>query len=216
MHTVIKKLTRFLVLGLLFFLPKEKKIRIDRWLRGKEEFRKLRLADCVIVSFGKSGRTWMRVMLSRFYQVKHDLPRRHLLEFDNLNRKNPAIPRVLFSHNNYLRDYLRDWTTLEHFRGKKVVLLSFNRHVGGMTSGGLTATDLGRKESIGGLALEFYNRIGRKSGFRPSEAESLYLQMLNEEGVDVLLGRALKSVDMNSNRVLSICMESGETILRAE
>jgi len=99
--------------------------------------------------------------------------------------------------------------------GKKSVLLSFNRHVGGMTSGGLTATDLGRKESIGGLALTFYNRIGRKSGFRPSEAESLYLQMLNEEGVDVLLGRALKSVEMNSNRVLSICMETGETIRAA-
>jgi hypothetical protein len=65
------------------------------------------------------------------------------------------------------------------------------------------------------LALEFYNRIGRKSGFRPSEAESLYLQMLNEEGVDVLLGRALKSVEMNSNRLLSICMETGETIRAA-
>ena len=51
MHTILKKLTRFLVLGLLFFLPKEKKIRIDRWLRGKEEYRKLRLADGVIVSF---------------------------------------------------------------------------------------------------------------------------------------------------------------------
>jgi hypothetical protein len=84
-----------------------------------------------------------------------------------------------------------------------------------MTSGGLTATDLGKKESIGGLALEFYNRIGRKSGFRPSEAESLYLQMLNEEGVDVLLGRALKSVEMNGNRLLSICMETGETIRAA-
>ena len=36
--------------------------------------------------------------------------------------------------------------------GKKAVLLSFNRHVGGMTSGGLTATDLGRVDSIGGLA----------------------------------------------------------------
>ncbi len=99
--------------------------------------------------------------------------------------------------------------------GKKSVLLSFNRHVGGMTSGGLTATDLGRKESIGGLALEFYNRIGRKSGFRPSEAEALYLQMLNEEGVNVLLGRALKSVEMKSNRVLSVSMETGETIRAA-
>ena len=58
--------------------------------------------------------------------------------------------------------------------GKKAVLLSFNGHVGGMTSGGLTATDLGRKDSIGGLALEFYNRIGKARDYRPSEAETLF------------------------------------------
>ena len=59
--------------------------------------------------------------------------------------------------------------------GQKALLLSFNRHVGGVTSGGLTATDVGRKESIGGLAREFYTRIGRIGDFRPSEAESLFL-----------------------------------------
>ena len=123
MHTVIKKLTRFLVLGLLFFLPKEKKIRIDRWLRGKEEFRKLRLADCVIVSFGKSGRTWVRVMLSRFYQLKHGLSARHLIGFDNLHRKNPAIPKLFFTHDNYIKDYTGNRDSKADFYGKKVVLL---------------------------------------------------------------------------------------------
>jgi hypothetical protein len=39
--------------------------------------------------------------------------------------------------------------------GRKTLLLAFNRHVGGMTSGGLTATDLGIRESIGGLVLDF-------------------------------------------------------------
>ena len=96
--------------------------------------------------------------------------------------------------------------------GKKAVLLSFNQHVGGMTSGGLTATDLGKIESIGGLALEFYDRIGRKSNFRPSEAESLYLKMLDEAGVNVLLGRALESARIENNRVLSATMETGEII----
>lgn len=96
--------------------------------------------------------------------------------------------------------------------GRKVVLLSFNQHVGGMTSGGLTATDLGRKESIGGLALEFYDRIGTKSNFRPAEAEALFRAMLEEAGVRVLRGRALKSVAMENSRVLSASMETGETI----
>lgn len=96
--------------------------------------------------------------------------------------------------------------------GKRVVLLSFNQHVGGMTSGGLTATDLGRKESIGGLALEFYDRLGKKSNFRPSEAETLFLGMLKEAGVQVLLGRALTSGAMEGNRMVSASMETGETI----
>ncbi len=58
--------------------------------------------------------------------------------------------------------------------GRKTTLLSFNGHVGGMTSGGLTATDVGKAESIGGMALDFYQRIGKIKDFSPSEAEALY------------------------------------------
>lgn len=115
--------TRHLILLALFFLPESRRIALERRLRGREEYRKLQLADWVLMSWGKSGRTWFRVMLSRFYQVKHGLSQRQLLGFDNLHRQNPAIPRVLFSHNNYMRDYLQDWDTLNHFRGKRIVLL---------------------------------------------------------------------------------------------
>jgi hypothetical protein len=96
--------------------------------------------------------------------------------------------------------------------GKKVVLLSFNRHVGGLTSGGLTASDLGKKDSIGGLALEFYTRLGKKSKFRPSEAETLFLKMLDEEGVQVLFERCLESVTMKATQIVSVTMDTGETI----
>ncbi len=99
--------------------------------------------------------------------------------------------------------------------GKTAVLFSFNRHVGGMTSGGLTATDLGRKGSIGGLALEFYNRIGKARDYRPGEAETLYRKMLDEAGVKVLLGRALSSVEMQHHRLVSATMQTGETVRAA-
>src|SRR4051812_11353863 len=46
--------------------------------------------------------------------------------------------------------------------GKKAVHVVFRRHVGGMTSGGLTATDVGNADSIGGLAKEFYRRVGKQ------------------------------------------------------
>ena len=99
--------------------------------------------------------------------------------------------------------------------GKKAVLLSFNRHVGGMTSGGLTATDIGNRAAIGGLAQEYYARIGRISNFRPSEAESLFLKMLDEAGVPVLLERCLQSVEMRDGRLVSATMETGETVKAA-
>jgi len=126
MHTILKKLTRFIVLGLLFWLPRERRIRVDRWLRGREEFRKLQLADAVIVSFGKSGRTWLRVMLSRFYQVRHGLSERHLIGFDNLHRMNAAIPKLFFTHDNYIKDYTGHRDSKADFYNSKVVLLVRN------------------------------------------------------------------------------------------
>ena len=46
-------------------------------------------------------------------------------------------------------------------QGLKVVLLEPGSHLGGMVSGGLSLTDFGKKEAIGGYALEFYRRAGR-------------------------------------------------------
>ncbi|MBX3255982.1 MAG: FAD-dependent oxidoreductase [Chitinophagaceae bacterium] len=43
--------------------------------------------------------------------------------------------------------------------GKSVIVVSPDKHLGGMTSGGLGFTDTGNKTVIGGLAREFYHRI---------------------------------------------------------
>ena len=42
---------------------------------------------------------------------------------------------------------------------KTVVLLEFDNHIGGLTTGGLGATDIGNKAAIGGIAREFYGRV---------------------------------------------------------
>ena len=99
--------------------------------------------------------------------------------------------------------------------GKRVVLVSTNGFVGGLTSGGLTATDVGNKKAIGGIAAEFYSRIGRISNFSPSKAEALFLKMLAEGRVQVLLNRFLKSVETKNGRLISITLETGETIQAA-
>ncbi|MDD4869745.1 MAG: FAD-dependent oxidoreductase [Kiritimatiellae bacterium] len=43
--------------------------------------------------------------------------------------------------------------------GRSAVIVSPDRHLGGLSSGGLGATDSGNKKVIGGLAREFYHRI---------------------------------------------------------
>ncbi|MGH6915108.1 MAG: sulfotransferase domain-containing protein, partial [Geminicoccales bacterium] len=110
--------------AMLLWLPQKQHKAIARWLRGRAEFAKLQRADGVVVSWGKSGRTWLRVMLSRFYQLAHDLPEGQMLEFDNLHRTAPGVPRVLFSHGNYVRDYTHSWDSKAPFYHKKVVLLA--------------------------------------------------------------------------------------------
>jgi hypothetical protein len=123
LDSVLKKATRLVVLKPFFFLPAAERVRRERRLRGREQLKKLERADAVVVSFGKSGRTWLRVMLSRFYQLRHGLSERHLIGFDNLHLRNRAIPKIFFTHDNYLKDYSPHGDSKADYAHKKVVLL---------------------------------------------------------------------------------------------
>jgi NADPH-dependent 2,4-dienoyl-CoA reductase/sulfur reductase-like enzyme len=85
-------------------------------------------------------------------------------------------------------------------RGARVTLLEPGTHLGGMVSGGLGHTDWGRKETIGGISLEFFQRVGRYYGqpitwdFEPHVAEYVFTQMAGEARVDVLYRRRLKEL----------------------
>jgi hypothetical protein len=104
--------------------------------------------------------------------------------------------------------------------GRKVVLTEFGGHVGGMTAGGLSETDIGNKGAIGGLAREFYRRMGRHYRgnevwkFEPSVAERVFHDMLGEAGVAVYFRQRLASVKTNRARLESMTMEDG-TIFQA-
>jgi sulfotransferase family protein len=104
-------------------LPRTKRYPTERWIRGWLESKRLAFADFVIVSFGKSGRTWLRVLISRLYQQQYGLPEGSLIEFGNFHRAHDAIPRILFTHDNYLRDYTGDGGSKVAYAGKRVVLL---------------------------------------------------------------------------------------------
>lgn len=125
--------------------------------------------------------------------------------------------------------------------GKTALLIEPRQHIGGLTSGGLGATDIGNKVVIGGLAREFYHRVAlyyarpeawkqetrdeyNKKGhrgiedtmwtFEPHAAEEILRAMLAEAKVPVVFGERLDlkhGVKKDAARITSITMESGQT-----
>src|SRR5436190_7355490 len=104
---------------------------------------------------------------------------------------------------------------------KKVTLVEFGMHLGGMTSGGLGQTDIGNKGAIGGISREFYQRVGAHYGkdeawtFEPHVAEDVFFQMVNEAGVTLYLEQRLATVKMEGASIREITMESGR-VFRAK
>ena len=119
----VRVVIRHIVMLLCFWLPAARRKKIERWLRGREEFARLQRCDWVLMSWGKSGRTWLRVMLSRAYTLKGGFDASELLDFDNLKKRDASLPAVFFTHNNYLRDYTGNQRSKRHFQGKRIVLL---------------------------------------------------------------------------------------------
>lgn len=125
--------------------------------------------------------------------------------------------------------------------GKTTVIVEPSQHLGGLTSGGLGATDIGNKAVIGGLSREFYQRLGRYYAaesawkheqrdayqgkrkapgekemwtFEPHVAEQVYRDWIREHGVVVVTGERLNrrsGVRKVAGRIGSIAMESGRT-----
>lgn len=100
--------------------------------------------------------------------------------------------------------------------GRSVVLVAFGRHLGGLTSSGLGATDSGRIDAIGGLSREFYRRVGTHYGqsesfrFEPHVAERVFDDWVREAGVPVHREHRLSGVDMADGRITALHTENGK------
>ncbi len=123
--------------------------------------------------------------------------------------------------------------------GLSVILVGPDKHLGGLTSGGLGWTDSGRKEVVGGLAREFYQRLKKHydrpeawrfqkpeeySRYRPDEdamwvfephvAEQGFEDWVEESKFPVHRQEWLdreKGVVVRDGRIQSIAMLSGKT-----
>ena len=118
--------------------------------------------------------------------------------------------------------------------GKKVILAEPGKHLGGMTSGGLSAVDIGDPRSVGGIAREYFSRLvgsygktlqwdkafksdggpatGGAYAIEPHVAEKVFDDMTREAGVQVRLDSRLASVSKDGTRITSITLENGDVI----
>lgn len=103
--------------------------------------------------------------------------------------------------------------------GLHVALIEPTRHIGGMVTGGLSATDHGEKIVTGGDALAFYRRVGNKYGVplfwypEPKVAESVLTEILAEQkNVQLFLRRRLRErggVRKTGASITELVMENG-------
>ena len=118
--------------------------------------------------------------------------------------------------------------------GKSVVLVEPGRHLGGMTSGGLSAVDIGDPRSVGGIAREYFTRLvatygkelnwgeafnrsggpatGGAYSIEPHVAEEVFDAMAKEAGVTILREARLKSVRTVGRRIAELQIEDGRSI----
>ena len=65
-------------------------------------------------------------MISRYYQLVYQLPDNILMGFDNFTRLNRDVPKIFFTHDNYLRRFTGNVNSKKDFYSKKTVLLVRN------------------------------------------------------------------------------------------
>ena len=104
--------------------------------------------------------------------------------------------------------------------GLRVLILNPGRHVGGMTTSGLGWTDFGNPSVVGGLAKEFYTRLGRHRHareemlwtFEPSAAAAVVRDMISEAGLRVENGYYVDQVRKSGGEITEMRSTSGATV----
>ena len=122
--------------------------------------------------------------------------------------------------------------------GRTVIVVSPDKHLGGLSSGGLGWTDSGKNEAIGGLSLEFYRRIKQHYDnpdswrqqkpedysrynkdeaamwvFEPHVAEKVFEDFVTEFDIPVVRDAWLdreKGVDKDGPRIVAITTLDGD------
>lgn len=122
---------KWAVLAPTALLPRTPRIATRRHLLARLELAKARRTGLLIIGHPKSGNTWLRVMLSRLYQVRHGLPASLIVTSDELARRHPGVPRISATNGHYsyegaVGEALAPGAPDSPLRHKPIVLLARN------------------------------------------------------------------------------------------
>ncbi|GIX29890.1 MAG: sulfotransferase [Porticoccaceae bacterium] len=90
-----------LIIASTELLPRPWRVALRRDWLARLEVAKARRARLIIIGHPKSGNTWLKVMISRLYQVRYGLPSHRLINTDELSRRHPGIPRLAATNGAY-------------------------------------------------------------------------------------------------------------------
>lgn len=76
------------------------------WNLSPKKTRQYREADVLVLSVGKSGRTWLRVLINKYLSLRFGVP----FGIGELHAVNPAIPLVRFDHELWSHYCDARWT----------------------------------------------------------------------------------------------------------
>tara|TARA_R110002049_G_scaffold31098_5_gene105841 strand:+ start:1 stop:942 length:942 start_codon:yes stop_codon:yes gene_type:complete len=82
-------------------LPANMRVALRRKHLARLELAKAHRANFLIIGHPKSGNTWLKVMISRLYQMRYNLPESKLINTDEFARKIPEIPRLAATNGYY-------------------------------------------------------------------------------------------------------------------
>ncbi len=82
-------------------MPENTRVALRRKYLAQLELAKAHNANFLIIGHPKSGNTWLKVMISRLYQMRYDLPESKLINTDEFARKIPEIPRLAATNGYY-------------------------------------------------------------------------------------------------------------------
>lgn len=122
--------------------------------------------------------------------------------------------------------------------GKRAVIAEPGKHLGGMTTGGLSAVDIGDPRTVGGIAREYFTRLvasygkalvwdkafeskgggpatGGAYSIEPHVAEQVFTEMAREAKVSVHFNARLASAKKDGARLVEFTTEDG-TVFRAK